>query len=441
MREYAASIHSRKLYAFRYDNSSKDRILEISKHESYSSKEWQAYQEEHLERILKYAIEKVPYYRNYWNEHGLIDNKWKSLLNWPVLTKDTVRKNNRLFLSDESNPSEMYTEFTSGTTGKPLQVWWSKETTLEYYAIYERRIRNWHDVHLNDAHILIGGRMVVPVNRKRPPYWINNKFMNQLYMSSYHMSEESIDSYVSVINTFKPKYILGYASSLYTLANLIQKKGLKVSPIKCAISNAEHLFSYQVQKIMEVFNCEVVNTYGMSELVTGACSDNNWEQMYVWPEVGYIETLNTSFVDENDNKRILSTSLLNTEMPLIRYDTGDVGKIEDAKGRLNYKVITSISGRIDDLIVTADGRTIGRLDPIFKEDYKIVEAQIIQHSIDQFEIVLVPDIGYNSELGNRIAKNLRERIGEGDIKITLTDKIQRSNTGKFNAVISKVTKK
>lgn len=443
LKEIAAGLYARKLNQFRRNLTSPNRINNAAKRESMSFDEWEIYQKTELEKVLIRAVERVPYYRDYWKKRGIEKKEWLNLENWPILTKEEVRKNNHLFLADDCNPRKMYTEYTSGTSGTPLKMYWSQETTLEYYAIYERRIKNWHDVNWDMNYMMLGGRLVIPIEQKKPPFWIRNKNMNQLYMSSYHLADENADAYLQAIKKFNPKYMLGYASSMYSLALMIKQNKRTVAPIICAISNAEPLLDNQRELIEEVFGCKMVNTYGMSELVIGASTYDNVSEYIIWPEVGKIEIIdfaNDKKVEDGKVGRIICTSLLNKDMPLIRYDTGDSGSIVKSTSGINHYKINELTGRIDDLVITKDGKRIGRLDPIFKKDFNIKEAQIIQNTLVDFTIKIVPTEHFSEQNKVELAESLIERVGDCNIKFEQVTAIPRTNTGKFKAVISNVKK-
>jgi phenylacetate-CoA ligase len=228
---------------------------------------------------------------------------------------------------------------------------------------------------------------------------------------------------------------------MYSLALLIKEANLKVSKLRCAISNAEPLLQHQIDIITEIFGCTVVNTYGMSELVAAACSFNDVNEMLIWPEVGLIETLQLESdlpVLEGESGRLICTSLLNKDMPLIRYEVGDTGIITDSSAGIKFQKITELTGRIDDLVITDSGKRIGRLDPVFKNNFNIKEAQIIQETLSSFTLKVVPDSDYNDKNGEAMVNSLKERVGEIRVNIELCESIERTNTGKFKAVISKV---
>jgi phenylacetate-CoA ligase len=104
-------------------------------------------------------------------------------------------------------------------------------------------------------------------------------------------------------------------------------------------------------------------------------------------------------------------------------------------------MLGSIEGRVDDILITRDGRRIGRLDPVFKGVYGVAEAQIVQDDYDRFRVRIVPGNDYTNACANTIVENLTERVGKADIKIELVKQIERTPSGKFRAVVCNLVKK
>lgn len=442
VKEFALQGIVKKRHLWRYGDTLPTLVEEAAERETWSFNQWKTYQENELEKVLHSAYHKVPYYKKQWSERRQKGDtsSYDNIDNWPILTKDELRNNNSQFLAEDKDPKKMYQEHTSGTSGKPLNVYWSKDTTQFYYSLVERRIRNWHGININDKYLMIGGQLVVPYNQKKPPYWVRVKSINQMYLSSYHISIDTIKHYAEAINKFQPKYMFGYASSMYSLAYFIKQTGIKIQPLTAAISNAEPLLNYQKELIEEVFNCTMVNTYGMSELVAAGCTYKT-DEMVLFPEVGIINTydFNEDKIVADQAGRFICTGIINKDMPLIKYELGDSGTLgRSTIDKLDYISITSIEGRTDDMVITKNGRRIGRLDPVFKKDLNIVEAQIIQETLDDFTLKIVPDKNYTDADGINIINSLKQRIGETNITINLVNHIERTNTGKFKAVVSKI---
>jgi phenylacetate-CoA ligase len=287
--------------------------------------------------------------------------------------------------------------------------------------------------------------LVVPIGQKKPPFWVWNTGLNQLYLSSYHLSAQTCASYLQALHKRRIVYLYGYASSLHSLALFIQEQRLDPPPFKIILSNAEPLYAHQRDLISRVFACPVRDTYGTSEKVCAA-SECEAGKMHLWPDVGVYEVLRDD-ADEpvkcGQTGRLVCTGLLGSDMPLIRYDVGDRVAIAPPEERCacgrTLPILLSVEGRSDDVILTADGRRIGRLDPVFKQDMPIREAQVIQETLDHLRVLVVPGSGFSPKHEQALVSALRERVGDVAVVIERVTEIPRSANGKFRAVISKVS--
>lgn len=440
----AASARGFALSRWRYSASTEQLVQAALERETWPAEKIRAYQQEQLAKILDLAAKNVPYYRHAWElrrrngDHA----SWEILTNWPVLHKSTVREQPRAFLSDKHGINTLFAEHTSGTTGTPLTFFQSREALISWYALVEARSRRWYGVDRSTRWAILGGQTVTSINAQKPPYWVWNQAFSQLYLSTYHISHRTVSAYVDALRNHRIEYLYGYTSAVENLAALIQETGADVPQLKVIVTNAEPLFEHQAQRIRSVFGCPVRNSYGLSEQVCGA-SECDAGSLHLWPEAGLVEVLG----EEEDRTllngqtgRMIATGLLNPAMPLIRYEVGDRGSLADkacACGR-SLPILQSIEGRMDDVILTRDGRRIGRLDPVFKADLPIREAQIIQESLDCIQVMFVPAAGLRQSHIKDLERRLTDRLGEMEIRLTSVDSIPRGPNGKFRAVISKL---
>jgi phenylacetate-CoA ligase len=144
-------------------------------------------------------------------------------------------------------------------------------------------------------------------------------------------------------------------------------------------------------------------------------------------------------VPDGTSGDFVSTGLLNADMPLIKYRVGDRAALNDATsvclcGR-SLSTLASLEGRIDDLLYTAEGRIVGRLDPVFKGNLPIRGAQIIQERLDRVRIRYVPTPEFTQEAGRSIVDRLQDRMGRVEVILEAMEELPRDARGKFRAVI------
>ena len=440
----SASLHGFYLRWWRYGRETESLVEEALERDTWTADQWKNWQEERLAFILHRAATKVPFYRDQWQKRRAAGDRssWDYLENWPILEKQSVRLKPELFLTDDINPNHMYLDHTSGTTGTPLKIYLSRETVHQWYALYEARIRRWHGVSIHEPWLILGGQLVAPSNQEKPPFWVRNLALNQLYLSSIHIRKENTFHYVREINRFAPTHWIVYPSSAASLASFVLQQQLSVIRPKVIFTNAEPLLSYQKKLIEQAFQCPVQETYGMAEIVAAA-SECEFGNLHLFPDVGILENLdfksNLPVVDGQTGE-FVCTSLLNQDMPLIRYRIGDAGNVSHhphCECARNMPILTKIEGRTDDMVLTPDGKQIGRMDPIFKTDINILEGQIIQETLDFTRVKVVPMDGFNNEDVQDIIQRVHQRLGESvRVEVELVDEIPRTKTGKFKAVVS-----
>jgi len=398
--------------------------------------------------LLTHAFEKVPYYRGLSRKQGVAAHQvdLKNLaVRMPVLPKQKLRRDSQEFVS-EAPLSHPVTIHTSGTSGSPLSVRTSREAVQSNYAFFARYL-GWHGVHPRDHGATFAGRLIVPQRQKRPPFWRHNRAMDTLLLSSYHLAKQWLPAYVEALGQFQPHFIDAYPSAIATVAAFMNA-GLGAVPNhitpRVIITSSETLQATQRDEIETAFGCKVRDHYGCAEMAAliTECEHGSYN---VNPEFGIVEILREdgSPCAPGEPGELCCTGFLNHRMPLIRYLIGDRATLSPrdcACGRA-FPVIEQLLGRSDDIIVAPDGRQVGRLDPAFKGSDAIVEAQIIQHALDEVEVLVVAGAAFDDTASRRLRADLQHRLSSlMKIRIRTVDAIPRERNGKFRAVVSRISR-
>ncbi len=447
-RSMTASLRGYYLRSWRYGPETEKLISDSVERECWSAARWRTWQEQRLSYVLHRAATQVPYYREYWSRRRRNGNQaaWDVLENWPVLKKETLRKTPQAFLANDCNRRRMFQESTSGTTGTPLDVWSSSETLRMWFALYESRIRRWNGTCRSEPWAILGGQPVVPTHVKRPPYWVWNAPMNQLYLSANHLSRRNAPAFIEGLNRYQVTHMVAYTSSAVLLAKFAMELGLQVPGLKVLMTNAESLFPWQRETIKRGLQCRVRETYGMAETVAAA-SECSAGRLHLWPEVGWLEVLPNS-VDRTtrltETGRLICTSLLNADMPLVRYELGDQvrlpaeAEIEPCSCGRKLPVIGGIEGRTNDVLIARDGRHVYWLNPVFY-GLPVQQAQIIQETIDHIIVRFIPDNNFSPATVRTIVERVKASLGDVEVTLDAVDEIARSANGKFRAVVSRIS--
>jgi phenylacetate-CoA ligase len=443
-RSVVATAEGYYLRWWRYGPMSERLMQEAIERERWTAEQWSAWQGERLATILERAATRVPFYREQWAARRRQGDRasWELLLNWPVLEKETLRRQPKAFVADDCSPRRMFHLRTSGTTGTPLELWRSHESVRGVYGIGLARTRGWHGVSLRDRRAMLGGQLVAPVKQRRPPFWVWNAGLRQLYMSSYHLAPDLVPYYLDALVRYRVVYLVGYASSLHALAQCALRQGRTDLKMAVALTSAEPLYAEQRDTIAAAFGCPVRETYGMAENVAMATECPSG-RLHLWPEIGIMEVVDEGRpVTPGGFGEFQCTGLMNPDMPLIRYRLADCGRLDPgaapcACGR-TLPMIANVEGRTTDLLLTRDGRPVFWVNPVLY-GLPVRQAQIVQETLGRIVVRYVPGPEFSSEAGRTITARLRDRLGDIDVALEEVPEVPRAAGQKLRSVICNVS--
>jgi phenylacetate-CoA ligase len=103
-------------------------------------------------------------------------------------------------------------------------------------------------------------------------------------------------------------------------------------------------------------------------------------------------------------------------------------------------VIGELVGRMDDVVVTPEGRRVGRLDPIFKGLHALLETRIVQDAPDHLRVEVVPVDRLLEEDRRALLDGLSARLGPSmRIDVVTVPSIPRASSGKLRTVVNELT--
>jgi phenylacetate-CoA ligase len=435
LRSAAATLRGLYLQRARYGEESAALAEEVRDRDHWTAEQWRLWREERLGYILHRAATRVPFYRHYWDSRRRRGDyaSWELLENWPLLEKESVRLHPRAFLADDVDPRRLFWEQTSGTTGTPLETWRSRETLETHYAIKTVRTRGWDGIPDKARWARLGGQVVVSVTQRKPPFWVWNGAMNQLYLSTYHLAPDLVPLYLDALAAHRITYLAGYPSAIQALAHEVVRVGRKDLRMLAVYANAEPVLPEQRDLIAQAFHCPIRESYGMTEGVAAA-SECSAGRLHQWPEFGVIEA--------QQDGELVCTGLLNADMMLIRYRVGDRGRLapetETCSCGRSLPVMGAIDGRTQDMVITPDGRQAMRMETVFY-GLPVRQSQIIQEQLTRLLVRLAPGPGFTNGHQKEIVERLRERIGDVRIDVEHVEQVPRSANGKIRAVVSKLS--
>lgn len=400
-----------------------------------------------LRATVTQAFAEVPFYQDLARETGLDPGSiqdFADLAKLPIVDKESVRREPQRFCSTRRlQEGGTIILHTSGTTGNALSVYCNAAVRQRHYAFWSR-LRRWHGLVDRAPRATLFGRIICAPDRDRPPFWRYDAVGRNLLMSSYHLAPAFLPHYARALAEFRPAEVLGYASSVFMLARfLAAHPEYEVRP-RVVFTTADTLLPQYRGTIEAAFRCPLVDQYGCAEMAIFAAQDGP-ESYLVHPEHGLLEVVDAQGrpVGPGETGEAVCTGFVNDVMPLIRYRLGDLITTCDEIGDRPPLVprFAAIEGRVDDILVSPDGRPLGRLSPIWKVVEGIHETQVVQHTVESLDVYLVVDPGFRADptRENQLLVEIRKRTGpDMDVRLHYVDAIAKNRNGKFRAVISRV---
>jgi phenylacetate-CoA ligase len=178
----------------------------------------------------------------------------------------------------------------------------------------------------------------------------------------------------------------------------------------------------------------------MMEMAAAAseCAEGS---LHVWPDEGLVEILEDgtdASLARGKSGRLVATGLVNEDMPLIRYDTGDRATLSDTPCRCGRRlpVLERVEGRSQDLVVTREGRRIWYWNPVFY-GLPIAQAQIFQESLDSIHARVVTSGPFGESERRQLVYRIRLKLGvAAEVSVETVPELPRTAGGRVRSVIS-----
>ena len=379
-------------------------VKEVERMYNMSHDELQERNERIFLNIFRKAYTKSSFYHKLYTEAGIKLEDIKCLgdiSKLPVVTKDMILHQSDALLT--TSKWKLLKNRTSGTTGTPLTVfedWKSIWREQAYFYCYRKRCGYTYGQPL----VSLRGNL----GKKDTMMYVH--ISNTLYLSSYNINEQTVWAYYKGIEKRSPRAIEGYPSSLYNLALLLKDKGLYCN-IPVCFTSSENLLDFQRQLIEERFHTKIFDHYGTTERTIRISESIKHD--------GYFEDPGYS-INEYLKDRVISTSLINSVFPLIRYQSSDVVILKE-NTKDERVSIDRIQGRNGNCIKGKDGSIYNNaaLTFILTYSHNIRYAQFIQKKNGKVLLNIVPEAVFSSQNLDELKQMIDLKIGLSNLELEI----------------------
>ncbi len=322
--------------------------------EKASIDELRALQHERLSWTLKHAYDRVPHYRKAFVAAGVHPGDLKELADlakFPFTTKADLRANYPFGMFAVPMDRIVRVHASSGTTGKPTVVGYTKEDIDTWSAVMARSIRAAGGKSTDIVHVAYGyglftgglgahygaealGATVVPV--------------------SGGMTERQ----VQLMCDFKPGILMCTPSYALVIADEFARQGL--DPAQCSarvgIFGAEPWTEGMRDEIERRLGLAALNHYGLSEVIGPGVASEHLETrdgLTIWEDHFYPEIIDPQSgkgLPDGENGELVLTSLTKIGMPVIRFRTRDLTRLSPGTAR-SMRRMARVTGRSDDMLI------------------------------------------------------------------------------------------
>ena len=392
------------------------------------------HQNEALRNLLEKSSQDTEYYSRY---RGLSFN------DYPVINKNIIRGNQDAFISKRYKRDELIKMSTSGSTGTPFICYQNhgKKKTVNAEIIYFSE-KVGYKLGENLSYI----RTIVKQNKKS---LLKQFLQNQTLINCMSLDDDGIRQMLRILESRSKKgnvVLLGYGSTYTAIKDFAKSNDIKKfnnQKVIGVISGSDMLFDETRNSISFLFgDATVVSRYSNEENgVIG--QDEGINNVFTINEANYIVEICDDKglpVEDGVLGHIVVTDLYNYAMPMIRYDTGDIGAIKlfEINGR-KKRCICDFSGRSVDVIKDTNGKA---LSPHAITNYmwsypEINQYQIIQKQEKKYTVKLNVPKHYSRE--KELEKMLLSILGEDAIlNIEFVDEIPVLSSGKRRYIINEI---
>lgn len=394
-----------------------------------------------LRELIKYSYNNIPYYSKLMKSLNLVPEdivKVSDLEKLPILTKNIIKNNREDFIPINGISSRVVNGSTGGSTGDPLKYRMSESCYVMGFSCLLRGL-GLSGYQPGDKMVILAGGSLVGKHQTLTQK-VKDYMMNYRHYSSYGMNDELLNKYVYEFEKWRPRYLRGYVSSIYEFAKYVKKNGFqKKFKLTAIFTTAETLSQKQRLYIEEVFNAEVYDNYGLNDGGVSAYECKYHSGFHIDTERSVLEC-----VDENnvgvtgEEGKIIATSLLNFDMPFLRYDTGDLGVLssEQCECGSPYDLLKELKGRTTD-VLRINNRIVGSpVLTVLMGKVDILKYQVEQVGPNSLIIRIEKGLSYKNSDENFICESLISQLGSVEIVFDYSESYKLTSAGKHKFIIS-----
>jgi phenylacetate-CoA ligase len=330
-------------------------IPQMDDTERASRDEIMALQTKRLVWSLAHAYDNVAHYKAAFDKAGAHPSDFRQLSDlakFPFTVKTDLRDNYPFGMFAVPREQLVRVHASSGTTGKPIVVGYTRADIATWSAVMARSIRaaggrSGMIIHNAYGYGLFTGGLGVHYGAE------------QLGCTVVPISGGMTERQVQLINDFRPDIITVTPSYMLAILDELKRQGLdsRKSSLKFGIFGAEPWTNAMRAEIEAAFDMDATDIYGLSEVIGPGVAQECVETkdgLHIWEDHFYPEVINPetgAVLPDGEIGELVFTSLTKEAFPVIRYRTRDLTRLLPGTARPGMRRMEKVTGRSDDMII------------------------------------------------------------------------------------------
>ncbi len=389
-----------------------------------SRDEIEALQLGRLKATLGRVYERVPHYQAAFNQAGVHPDDLRALSDlgkFPFTTKEDLRRHYPFGMFAVPRAEVLRIHASSGTTGKPTVVGYTRNDIEVWAEVCARSIRAAGGragdlVHVVYGYGLFTGGLGAHYGAER------------LGCTVVPMSGGMTERQVQLIADFRPDIIMVTPSYMLAIGDEFARQGLdpRACSLGIGIFGAEPWTEAMRQEIEARFALDAVDIYGLSEVigpgVANECIETK-DGLHLWEDHFYPEVVDPATgapLPDGEPGELVLTTLTKEAMPVIRYRTRDLTRLLPGTAR-SMRRMAKVTGRSDDMLIIRGVNLFPtQVEELILEDVRLTPHYLLEvrreGRLDALKVVVearadAADPKTRTAAGAELVSHIKSRIG------------------------------
>ena len=322
--------------------------------ETASADQLRSLQLARLKETVSRAYQKVPHYRRAFDRAGVHPDDLRQLSDiskFPFTTKQHLRENYPFGMLAVPMDDIIRIHASSGTTGKPTVVAYTRGDIQTWSQLMARSIRAAGGASTDKIHVSYGYGLFTGGLGAH----YGGEFLGAAVIP---VSGGMTERQVQIICDFQPDIIMVTPSYMLAIADEFDRQGIKASAcsLRTGIFGAEPWTESMRSEIESRMGLQALDIYGLSEImgpgVAQECIETK-DGLTIWEDHFYPEIIDPDSGDtrpDGEPGELVFTTLTKEGMPLIRYRTRDLTRLLPGTAR-TMRRMERVKGRSDDMLI------------------------------------------------------------------------------------------